>query len=90
MLDQFTPKNIQHFQPSPNPGGHRAFWAMLLVLLVAQLITVLVVLGDRSDRLEKQRIIVEDCQPGPESPPSFSRQPNGECIPLPIRLPIKV
>ncbi|MEP1208988.1 MAG: hypothetical protein ABJM29_19880 [Rhizobiaceae bacterium] len=90
MLDQFTPNNIKHFQPAPNPGGHRAFCVVLLGMLVVQLITVLVVLEGRSDRLEKQRIIVEDCQLGPESPPTFSRQPNGECVPLPIRLPIKV
>ncbi|MEP0943056.1 MAG: hypothetical protein ABJH63_02305 [Rhizobiaceae bacterium] len=90
MISQFTPKDITHFRPDGSPGYHRASFVVLVSLLLVQLLTVVVVLSDRSDRLENRRIIVEDCQTGLDSTSPIARDPTGRCSPRPIRLPIKV
>ena len=90
MIKSLEPHPITSSRPSRAFAAPRTFWVLLIGLLIVQAVTLLFVLVDQNERLDNPSQIVEDCAPGPDSPPTFSRHPTGKCIPLPIRLPVKV
>lgn len=90
MFSHLNPREISHFQPDKTPGYHRASTVILFCMLVVQLITAFVVLADRRNGLEQNRIIVEDCLHDPTYKEPLIMEPPGKCGPMPIQLPIKV
>ena len=62
----------------------------LSALLVLQFIVVLAVLNDRSIRLQKHKLMVDDCTPGGVLSDYPRARPSGECLLTPIGFQQKV
>ena len=90
MSHSFKSEFSQHFDRHYLARPRRRICFALIALLALQGLMVAVIVSSESTRLDRKRLLVEECPPGAQFSTNYSNKQSVACQRLPVRFDTKV